>query len=99
LKMDLGKSIDDKFSKLHPCWPVGTRIGIVGAGPSGLTAAYALPKLGYRNVAVFEKCHTVSGMCESVDIEGEEPNKCTLIHFSCSPFIYFSVILLFRKDI
>ncbi|XP_062225911.1 uncharacterized protein LOC133924410 [Phragmites australis] len=68
--MDTGKSIDDKFSKLHPSWPVDTRIGIVGAGPSGLSAAYALAKLGYRNVTVFEKCQTVSGMCESVDIEG-----------------------------
>ncbi|XP_051217809.1 uncharacterized protein [Lolium perenne] len=64
------KSIDDKFSKFHPSLPVDTRIGIVGAGPSGLSAAYALAKLGYCNVTVFEKCHTVSGMCESIDIEG-----------------------------
>nr|TKW11527.1 hypothetical protein SEVIR_6G237600v2 [Setaria viridis] len=65
-----GKSIDDKFSKLHPSLPVDTRIGIVGAGPSGLSTAYALAKLGYRNVTVFEKCQNVSGMCESIDIEG-----------------------------
>jgi protoporphyrinogen oxidase len=70
--MDPGKSIDDKFSKLHPSFPVDTRIGIVGAGPSGLSAAYALAKLGYHNVTVFERCHNVSGMCESIDIEGEE---------------------------
>ncbi|KAL5832110.1 hypothetical protein ACOSQ4_017464 [Xanthoceras sorbifolium] len=69
--MDLGKSIGDQFSKLHPCLPVTTRIGIVGAGPSGLSAAYALTKLGYRNVTVLEKFHTVSGMCESVEIEGK----------------------------
>ncbi|KAK3142310.1 hypothetical protein QOZ80_4BG0344910 [Eleusine coracana subsp. coracana] len=68
--MDPRKSIDDKFSKLHPCWPVETSIAIAGAGPSGLSAAYALAKLGYHNVTVFEKCKTVSGMCESVDIEG-----------------------------
>ena len=70
--MDPGKSIDDKFSKLHPSLPVDTRIGIVGAGPSGLSAAFALAKLGYHNLTVFEKCHNVSGMCESIDIEGEE---------------------------
>ncbi|KAK1588428.1 hypothetical protein Q3G72_023158 [Acer saccharum] len=69
--MDLGKSIEDQFSKLHPCLPVTSRIGIVGAGPSGLSAAYALAKLGYRNVTVIEKYHTVSGMCESVEIEGK----------------------------
>ncbi|KAL6652550.1 hypothetical protein ACP70R_011475 [Stipagrostis hirtigluma subsp. patula] len=68
--MGSGKPIDDKFSKLHPSLPVDTRIGIIGAGPSGLSAAYALAKLGYHNVTVFEKCQTVSGMCESIDIEG-----------------------------
>uniref|UniRef100_K3YMP9 4-coumarate--CoA ligase n=1 Tax=Setaria italica TaxID=4555 RepID=K3YMP9_SETIT len=70
--MSYRKSIDDKFSKLHPSLPVDTRIGIVGAGPSGLSTAYALAKLGYRNVTVFEKCQNVSGMCESIDIEGSE---------------------------
>lgn len=68
--MDPGKPIEDQFSKLHPSLPVNTRIGIIGAGPSGLSAAYALAKLGYNNVAVLEKYHTVGGMCESVEIEG-----------------------------
>ncbi|KAI3992213.1 hypothetical protein MKX01_021621 [Papaver californicum] len=70
--MDPGKSIDDQFSKLHPCLPVNTRIAIIGAGPSGLSSAYALAKLCYNNVTVFEKHHTVGGMCESVDIEAKE---------------------------
>uniref|UniRef100_K4ASN0 Carrier domain-containing protein n=2 Tax=Solanum lycopersicum TaxID=4081 RepID=K4ASN0_SOLLC len=64
------KSIEDKFSKIHPCFPVNTRIAIVGAGPSGISAAYALCNLGYNNVTVIEKHHSVGGMCESVDIEG-----------------------------
>lgn len=69
-KMDPLVSIEDQFVKLHPCLPVNTRIGIVGGGPSGISAAYALAKLGYQNVTVLEKHHTVGGMCESVDIEG-----------------------------
>ncbi|KAJ0965094.1 hypothetical protein J5N97_026232 [Dioscorea zingiberensis] len=68
--MDASKQIEDQFSKLHPCFPVETKIAIVGAGPSGLSAAYALAKLGYLNVTVFERYHAVAGMCESVDIEG-----------------------------
>lgn len=63
-------AIDDRFSKLHPFFQIDTRIGIIGAGPSGLSAAYALCKLGYSNVTVIEKHEFVGGMCESVDIEG-----------------------------
>ncbi|CAD5168058.1 unnamed protein product [Musa acuminata subsp. malaccensis] len=69
--MDTTICIEDQLSKLHPCFPVQTRIAIVGAGPSGLSAAYALAKLGYGNVTIFEKCQSVAGMCESVDIEGK----------------------------
>lgn len=68
--MDPKKSIEDQFSKLHPCLPVNTRIAIVGGGPSGLSSAYALAKLGYSNVTVIEKYHNVGGMCESVEIGG-----------------------------
>lgn len=71
-EMDTGKSLDDQFSKLHPCFPVNTRIGIVGAGPSGLSAAYALARLGYSNITVLDKYQTVGGMCESVEIEGTQ---------------------------
>ncbi|CAH1452660.1 unnamed protein product [Lactuca virosa] len=68
--MEMDAVIDDQFSKLHPCFQTDTRIGIIGAGPSGLSAAYALCKLGYSNVIVIEKHGSVGGMCESVDIEG-----------------------------
>ncbi|XP_027911686.1 uncharacterized protein LOC114170408 [Vigna unguiculata] len=69
--MDLEIPIEDQFSKLHPSLAENTRIGIVGAGPSGLSAAYALARLGYKNITVLEKHHTVGGMCESVEIEGK----------------------------
>lgn len=69
--MDPVKPIEDQFSKLHPCLPVNTKIGIVGGGPSGLSAAYALSRLGYNDITVIEKYDTVGGMCGSVDIEGK----------------------------
>ncbi|XP_047324436.1 uncharacterized protein LOC124927969 [Impatiens glandulifera] len=69
--MDVKKSLEDQFSNLHPCHPLNTRIGIIGGGPSGISAAYALTKLGYQNVTILEKYHTVSGMCESILIEGK----------------------------
>jgi hypothetical protein len=37
------------------------RIAVVGAGPSGLTAADTLQRLGYQNVTVFEKNERVGG--------------------------------------
>ncbi|KAG6400961.1 hypothetical protein SASPL_137806 [Salvia splendens] len=68
--MEPQNSVEDEFWKLHPSWALSTRIAILGGGPSGLSATYALCKLGYNNVTVLEKYHTVSGMCESADIEG-----------------------------
>ncbi|GLT78827.1 hypothetical protein SLA2020_503510 [Shorea laevis] len=69
--MDQGKTAEDQFSKLHPCLHVNTRIGIIGASTCGLSAAYALTKLGCNNVTVLEKDHSVGGMCDSVEIEGK----------------------------
>lgn len=88
-----------QFSKLHPCLPVNTRIGIVGGGPSGLSAAYALAKLGYSNVTMLEKHHTVGGMCESVEIEGKNSERYLLLNLACyvmdNHYIYYS----YRKDL
>jgi hypothetical protein len=42
------------------------RIAVVGAGPSGLTAADTLNSLGYQNVTVFEKNNRVGGKVYSV---------------------------------
>jgi formate dehydrogenase beta subunit len=48
-----------KDSKKVP--PTGKRVAIVGSGPSGLTAAYYLAKLGHR-VTVFEALPVLGGM-------------------------------------
>lgn len=98
--MDLGGSVEDQFSKLHPCLPVTARIGILGAGPSGLSAAYGLTKLGYKNVTVLEKYHTVSGMCESEEIEGIRLCKyCCFLLGSCVRFFRYACLFILRKNV
>jgi hypothetical protein len=50
------------------------RIAVVGAGPSGLSAAHTLEELGYTNVTVFEKEGAVGGKVKSLivgDIRAE----------------------------
>ncbi|WP_105617226.1 FAD-dependent oxidoreductase [Vallitalea okinawensis] len=42
----------------------GKKVGIVGAGPSGLSAAYYLTKSGYE-VTIFEAANTIGGMLSS----------------------------------
>lgn len=95
--MDPEKPIEDQFSNLHPCLPVNTRIGIVGGGPSGLSAAYALAKLGYSNVTVIEKYHSVGGMCESFEIRGTE-NLTFYTHFVLLRYLTH-VFYIYREDI
>lgn len=46
------------------------RIAVIGAGPSGLTAAYTLRKLGYKSVTVFEKEGRVGGKVNSLKLAG-----------------------------
>lgn len=46
------------------------RIGIVGAGPGGLAAAFFLNERGYRNVTVIEKRSQVGGKARSWWVDG-----------------------------
>lgn len=43
------------------------RIGVVGAGPAGLTAASRLVELGFASVTVLESAAEVGGKCRSLD--------------------------------
>lgn len=47
------------------------RIAIIGAGATGLTAAWELKKRGYHDVVVFEKDDRVGGKTHSVMYKGE----------------------------
>ena len=44
------------------------RIGIIGAGAAGISAAYYLKKNGYTDVTILEKENRVGGKCHSVTI-------------------------------
>ncbi|MHB8829563.1 MAG: FAD-dependent oxidoreductase [Syntrophales bacterium] len=56
---DFGNAADDLMLQ-HPD-PIGKRVGIVGGGPAGLTAAYHLARMGWE-VEVFEAKPEVGGM-------------------------------------
>ncbi|RCX15382.1 flavin-dependent amine oxidoreductase [Fontibacillus phaseoli] len=47
------------------------KIGIVGAGISGVTLAYELAKKGYRHVTIMEKGDRVGGKCHSIEYKGK----------------------------
>ncbi|WP_410771451.1 FAD-dependent oxidoreductase [Fontibacillus sp. BL9] len=47
------------------------KIGIVGAGISGVTLAHELAKKGYRHVTVMEKGDRVGGKCHSIEYKGK----------------------------
>ncbi|MGM1049479.1 MAG: FAD-dependent oxidoreductase [Bacillota bacterium] len=57
----------------------GEKIGIVGAGISGVTLAYELGKKGYRHVTIMEQGDRVGGKCHSIEYKGKTYEMGTLI--------------------
>ncbi|MBI4703937.1 MAG: FAD-dependent oxidoreductase [Deltaproteobacteria bacterium] len=49
----------------EPAAPSGRRVAVVGAGPAGLAAAFALAKLGHR-VEIFERAARPGGACRLI---------------------------------
>lgn len=46
------------------------RIGIVGAGPAGLTMAWFLRRLGFESVEIFEAADRIGGQSHTIDVGG-----------------------------
>ncbi len=46
------------------------KIVIIGAGPTGLSAAYHLEKKGFYDYKIFEKESNTGGLCRSVTQDG-----------------------------
>jgi len=59
-------------------------VGVIGAGPAGLTAAYELAKLGI-SVEVFEAQSNVGGMAQSFDLWGQKVDFGPHRFFSTDP--------------
>lgn len=55
------------------------KIGIIGAGISGVTTAYQLAKKGYTNITILEKDDRVGGKCHSIEYKGKTYEMGTLI--------------------
>ena len=59
---------------------IGTSVAIVGAGASGLTAAWLLKQAGYDRVTVFEKEGRAGGKCRSVRIDDRSYELGAILH-------------------
>lgn len=55
--------------------PASLRIGIVGAGPAGLTAAEELRRKGYRNITVLESKKRAGGKAMSIPFHDRDGNQ------------------------
>ncbi len=58
---DWGMANADKLPAVKPAEPNGKKVAVVGSGPTGLTCAGDLAKLGYK-VTIFEALHTPGGV-------------------------------------
>ena len=60
------------------------RVGIIGAGPAGMTAAYQLQQLG-ADVTVFEASDKIGGLARSFDLWGQRVDLGPHRFFSADP--------------
>ncbi len=72
------------------------KIAIIGAGPSGLSAAWALRELGFNDVTIFEKSSRVGGMSLSKTYQGANGRKIVYEMGSLQPFGSFKLRKLLK---
>lgn len=73
------------------------KIAIIGAGPSGLSAAYALRKKGYNEVTIFEKNNRVGGMSLSKTYNAPNGKKIIYEMGSVQPYGSFKLWRLLKE--
>jgi hypothetical protein len=54
------------------------KVAVIGAGATGLTSAYLLKQLGYKNVTVFEKDAEVGGFARTRFVDGKPYDLATM---------------------
>lgn len=73
------------------------KIGVIGAGPAGLTAAYQLAKAG-QEVVVFDAAPVVGGMARSFDLWGQRVDLGPHRFFSQDPRVNALWLELMGRD-
>lgn len=70
-KQTIEKALEPKALKANTPLQKDSRIAVIGAGPSGLSSALELQRLGFTHVVVFEKESNAGGKTHTVDIAGK----------------------------
>lgn len=71
------------------------KIGVVGAGPSGVHMAYSLKKRGFHHVTILEKSNRIGGKSNTMRVRGTNQGLTTLF-FGVNQY-NSTMIPLFKK--
>ena len=72
-----------------------SKIGIVGAGPSGVHMAYMLKKKGFDNIIILEKSNRIGGKSETMRVRGT--NQILSTTFWTANYYNSTIVDLFNK--
>lgn len=70
-KRAVAAALEPRAARAAVTLPRDARVAVIGAGPSGLSSALELRRLGYTNVVVFESGPEAGGKSHTVNIDGK----------------------------